>query len=141
MCSWKRRDARRVPYVARSGTIPHFGRSGQKSKMCSGSRQSEDKFSSYRSPMRRTVFLTWLSQALERRRKKTLEASSRLVLFDGTNGHFVNTSTHLSDQERAPVAPDLKRLMREKARRGQVTFGLTADVREAHRQISVHPDD
>ena len=57
------------------------------------------------------------------------------VLFDGTNGNFVNTSTHLRDQERAPVAPDLKRLMRETAKAGEVTFGLTADVKEAHRQV------
>ena len=44
------------------------------------------------------------------------------VLFNGTNGNFVNNSTHLRDQERAPEAPDLKRLMREKAknRRGHV---------------------
>ena len=53
----------------------------------------------------------------------------------------LNTSTHLRDQERAPVAPDLKRLMREKAKTGEVTFGLTADVKEAHRQVPLHPDD
>ena len=66
---------------------------------------------------------------------------SARVLFDGTNGNFVNTSTHLRDQERAPVAPDLKRLMREKAKTGEVTFGLTADVKKAHRQVPIHPDD
>ena len=66
---------------------------------------------------------------------------SARVLFDGTNGNFVNTSTHLRDQERAPVAPDLKRLMRQKAKTGEVTFGLTADVTEAHRQVPIHPDD
>ena len=66
---------------------------------------------------------------------------SARVLFDGTNGNFVNTSTHLRDQERAPVAPDLKRLMREKAKTGEVTSGLTADVKEAHRQVPIHPDD
>ena len=60
---------------------------------------------------------------------------SARVFFNGTNGNFVNTSTHLRDQERAPVAPDLKRLMREKAKAGEVTFGLTADVKEAHRQV------
>ena len=66
---------------------------------------------------------------------------SARVLFDGTNGNFANTSTHLRDQERAPVAPDLKRLMREKAKTGEVTFGLTADVKEAHRHVPIHPDD
>ena len=34
-----------------------------------------------------------------------------------------------------------KRLMREKAKTGGVTFGLTADVKEAHRQVPIHPDD
>ena len=43
---------------------------------------------------------------------------SARVLCDGTNGNFGNTSTHLRDQERAPVAPDLKRLMRERSRSG-----------------------
>ena len=61
---------------------------------------------------------------------------SARVLFDGTN--FVNTSTHLRDQERPPAA---QRLMREKAKAGEVTFGLTADVKEAHRQVPIHPDD
>ena len=63
---------------------------------------------------------------------------SARVLFDGTNGNFVNTSTHLRDQERAPVAPDLKRLMREKAKAGEVTF--RADGRR-QRSISTgaHP--
>ena len=48
------------------------------------------------------------------KKEKPGGAVSARVLFDGTNGNFVNTSTHLRDQERAPVAPDLKRLMREK---------------------------
>ena len=74
-------------------------------------------------------------------KEKPAGVVSAPVLFDGTNGNFVNTSTHLRDQERAPVAPDLKRFMREKAKAGEVTFGLTADVKEAHRQVPIHPDD
>ena len=66
---------------------------------------------------------------------------SARLLFDGTNGNFANTSTHLRDQERTPVAPGLKRLMREKAKAGEVTFGLTADVKEAHRNVPIHLDD
>ena len=38
-------------------------------------------------------------------------------------------------------AADLKRVMREKARLGEKTFALTADVAEAHRQIPIHPRD
>ena len=75
------------------------------------------------------------------RKEKPGGIVSARVLFDGTNGNFVNTSTHLSAQERAPVAPHLKRLVRQKAKSGEVTFGLIADVKEAHRQVPIHPDD
>ena len=61
------------------------------------------------------------------------------VLFDGTNGTYVNASTHLREQERSPVAGDIKRFMREKARVGEPTFGLTADIKEA--QIPIHSSD
>ena len=66
---------------------------------------------------------------------------SARVLFDGSNGIAVNRRTRIRDQERAPVAADLKRVMREKARLGERTFALTADVAEAHRQIPIHPRD
>ena len=36
------------------------------------------------------------------------------VLFDGTNGIAVNRRTRIRDQERAPIAVDLKRSMRKK---------------------------
>ena len=62
------------------------------------------------------------------------------MLFDRTNGIFLISSTHLRDQERAPVSPVLNRPMREKAKSGEVTFRLTADVKEAHRQVPIHPD-
>ena len=35
----------------------------------------------------------------------------------------------------------LIRFMREKARVGERTFGLTADIKEAHRQIPIHPSN
>ena len=75
------------------------------------------------------------------RKEKPGRVVSARVLFDRTNGNFMNTSTHLRDQERAQMAPDLRRLLREKAKTGEVTFGLTADVKEAHRQVPIHPDD
>ena len=53
----------------------------------------------------------------------------------------MNRRTRIRDQERAPVAADLKRVMREKARLGEKIFALTADVAEAHRQIPIHPRD
>ena len=63
------------------------------------------------------------------------------VLFDGTNGIQVNKRTSWRDQERAPIAADIKRLMRQKAAMGERTFALTADVAEAHRQVLVDPRD
>ena len=66
------------------------------------------------------------------------EVTARVV-FDGTHGLAVNSRTRIRDQERSPIAADLKRAMREKAARGERTFALTADVKEAHRQIPIHP--
>ena len=43
----------------------------------------------------------------------------------------------MRDQQRTPIAADIKRVMREKAALGQRTFALTADVSEAHRQIPI----
>ena len=68
------------------------------------------------------------------------EVSAR-VLHDGSNGLAGNTKTRLQDQERSPISSDLKRAMSEKATRGLSTFALTADVKEAHRQIPVDPRD
>ena len=63
------------------------------------------------------------------------------VLFDGTHGIQVNRRTRIRDQERTPIASDLKSSMREKAKVGERTFALTADVKEAHRQVPVAPRD
>ena len=62
-------------------------------------------------------------------------------MFDGTNGIYVNRRTRIRDQERSPIAADLKRLMREKSRRGRRTMTLTLDVAEAHRHVPIHPRD
>ena len=80
------------------------------------------------------------SLGANRKDKPNGEISAR-VLFDGTNGLQVNTRTRLRDQERSPIAADLKRAMREKATLGVRTFALTADVKEAHRQVPIHPRD
>ena len=76
------------------------------------------------------------------RKGKPGEKITAGVLFDGTHGLCVNTRTRLRDQERAPIAATLKKkTMREKAKRDELTFALTADVTEAHRQVPIHPDD
>ena len=75
------------------------------------------------------------------RKEKPGEVISARVLFDGSNGIPVNRRIRIRDQERSPVASNLKRFMREKARRGEQTFSLTADVTEAHRQVPVDKGD
>ena len=80
------------------------------------------------------------SLGAQRKQKPGGKVTAR-VLFDGTHGLSVNTRTRLRDQERGPIAADLKRSMREKARYGELTFALSADVTEAHRQVPLHPDD
>ena len=51
------------------------------------------------------------------------------------------SSTRIRDQERAPIAADLKKAMREKAILKERTFSRTADVSEAHRQVPIAPQD
>ena len=80
------------------------------------------------------------SLGAQRKEKPGGPVSAR-VLFDGTHGLCVNTRTRLRDQERAPIAADLKRSMRGKAKVDELTFALSADVTEAHRQVPIHPDD
>ena len=88
----------------------------------------------------RARYLVVASLGAQRKDKPNGVVSAR-VLFDGTHGLAVNARTRVRDQERSPTASDLKRAMREKAELGQPTFALTADVSEAHRQISIHPSD
>ena len=80
------------------------------------------------------------SLGAQRKEKPGGKVSAR-VLFDGTHGICVNSRTRLRDQEKAPIAADLKRSMREKAKVDELTFALSADVTEAHRQVPIHPDD
>ena len=91
-------------------------------------------------PEARTKYpnLVVASLGAQRKQKPGGKITAR-VLFDGTHGLSVNTRTRLRDQERGPIAADLKRSMREKARYGELTFALSADVTEAHRQVPVHP--
>ena len=63
------------------------------------------------------------------------------ILFDGTHGVSVKTRTRTRDQERGPIASDVKRLLREKANMEEPTFALTADIMEAHCQVPIDPKD
>ena len=80
------------------------------------------------------------SLGAQRKEKPGGKVSAR-VLFDGTHGFCVSSRTRLRDQERAPIAADLKRSMREKAKVDELTIALSADVTGAHRQVPIHPDD
>ena len=75
------------------------------------------------------------------RKEKSDGSITARVLHDGSNGIAVNKWTRVRDQERCPMASDLKRAMREKSKRGETTFALTADVKEAHRQIPIAEED
>ncbi len=63
----------------------------------------------------------------------------RLVL-DGTHGVVVNRAIRQRDQDRCPVACDVRRVQREQAL-SRRAVGLALDVREAHRLPRIHPDD
>ena len=89
---------------------------------------------------KRYPHLVIASLGAQRKEKPGGKVTAR-VLFDGTHGLCVNSKTRLRDQERAPIAADLKRSIREKSRVGEPTFALSADVTEAHRQVPIHPDD
>ena len=84
--------------------------------------------------------LTVASLGANKKEKSTGEITAR-VLFDGTHGIDVNRRTRVRDQERGPIAADVNRFFREKARYELPSFALTADVTEAHRQvpIQIHP--
>ena len=80
----------------------------------------------------RSLYTNLVVERLSVPTAKTTESSLPGVLFDGTNGR-----TRIRDQERSPTATNLKRAMREKARVGERTFALTADVSEAQRQVPI----
>ena len=63
------------------------------------------------------------------------------MLFDGTHGVPVNQNIWVRDQDRSPAAPDVKRVLRQLAKRQGRKFGFKVDVKDAHRLIPVSPLD
>ena len=61
------------------------------------------------------------------------------ILHDGTNKVPGNDRIKVRDQEKTPCAPDIKRQLRAQSRYGTKAFGLTADVKEAHRIVAEPP--
>ena len=72
--------------------------------------------------------------------KDTEDLKIRL-LFDGTHGVPVNKNIRVRDQDRAPAAPDLKRVLRELASQAGPKFGFKVDVTDAHRLTPIKPCD
>ena len=89
---------------------------------------------------RRFPGLTVASLGAIKKGKPGGEVTAR-ILFDGTHGIDVNARIRIRDQERAPIAADVKRVLREKARLEEPTFALTADISEAHSQVPVDARD
>ena len=75
------------------------------------------------------------------RKEKAGGVVTARVLFDGTHVISVTSWIRVRDQERSPIAADIKRILREKSRTGLRTFALTADVAEAHRQVPIDRRD
>ena len=89
----------------------------------------------------RSLRLVTASLGANRKDRPNGEVTAR-VLHDGTDGLSVNTRTRLRDQELSPISSDIKRAMRgESFEKSLSTFALTADVKEAHRQIPTDPRD
>ena len=63
------------------------------------------------------------------------------VVHDGTNGVGLNQTIKVRDLCNLPMAPDLKRVLREAASSRKPHFGMKVDVKEAHRHIPINRRD
>ena len=97
---------------------------------------SADRY--YVSPKTKQGHVTQISRS---RHSEQTRRRSRLVRLRRWSSSMVNRRTRVRDQEREPIAADVKRFLREKARYALPSFALTADVTEAHRQVPVGPQD
>jgi hypothetical protein len=59
------------------------------------------------------------------------------VMFDGTNGVYLNLGIRIRDEVRSPTACDIKAVLAEVAEEGGVHWSLLFDVSKAHRRIPV----
>ena len=76
-----------------------------------------------------------------RKEGATPEEYTARVLFDGTRSVPINSRIRLRDQERSPIAADLKRALRERSARKEPSMAITADIKEAHRPVPISPQD
>jgi hypothetical protein len=59
------------------------------------------------------------------------------VIYDGTNGVYLNYGIRIRDQVRFPTAPDIKCVLAELHDEGVPVFSLVFDVSKAHRRVPV----
>ncbi len=63
------------------------------------------------------------------------------MLYDGTFGAGINPMIRVRDKDRGPATADVRRLLNLQARTGRRTLGITADVKDAHREVPVREQD
>ena len=63
------------------------------------------------------------------------------IVHDGTHGIHINSSIKVLDHVAHPAADDVQRILQECLESGVPYHAAVADVREAHRQIHVDPQD
>ena len=104
--------------------VGRFRRQSGSSSRGSGGQRRVLKFTE---PEARARFLDLVVAFLGAQRKdKPKGVISARVFFDGTHGlAAINSRTRIRDQERSPVAADLKRALKEK---GQIAKGSTVYV-------------
>ncbi len=67
--------------------------------------------------------------------------SKTRMLFDGTFGSGLNPRIRVRDKDRGPATADIKKVLGLQAMTKRRTLGITADVRDAHREIPVREAD
>ena len=74
-------------------------------------------------------------------KKGTVPGGEVRVIYDGTNGVFLNYGIKIRDQIKFPTAPDLKAVMAELHEEAGSNFSLVFDISKAHRRIPVLPEE
>ena len=82
-----------------------------------------------------------ISSSRRRERSQRRGPAARCVIFDGSNGVFLNFGIKIRDQVRFPTAPDVKAVLSELAEDGGSYLMLLYDIKKAHRRIPVRVRD
>ena len=77
------------------------------------------------------------SMRVLRKEGATPEEDTARVLLDGTRSVPINSRIRVRDQERSPIAADLKRALRQRSARKESSMAITADIKEAHRLVPI----